>query len=226
MFIYMISTNTKRVLIDNEKLSTINFENEVGNLFIQKYKWIETMPSSRKRKIKKIYYFNPYDEKKTNMISNLFENVKFINTNLSSNRLLTNYISEYDLVFINDFKNEFCREFFLKHVNNLSNIGQIWIFSNGYSILNSILEDIDNEFNIQLSKFLNKEEKIESELDNLSVKFFKTKVHYMYNVHSDLLNFIFSNNYLSIETKLLIKEFLINNYEGYSKICFYCYIIG
>ena len=64
MFIYMISTNTKRVLIDNEKLSTINFENEVGNLFTQKYKWIETMPSSRKRKIKKIYYFNPYDEKR------------------------------------------------------------------------------------------------------------------------------------------------------------------
>ena len=36
MFIYM--------------LSTINFEDEVGNYFIQKLKWVETMPESRKKK--------------------------------------------------------------------------------------------------------------------------------------------------------------------------------
>ena len=84
MFIYM--------------LSTINFEDEVGNYYIQKLKWIKTMPDSRKKKIKKIYYHNPDKEEDTNKITNLFRNVKFINTNKSVNKLLTNYISEYDLI--------------------------------------------------------------------------------------------------------------------------------
>ena len=176
-------------------LSTINFENEVGELFTQKIKWIETMPSSRKNKVKKIYYYNPYEEEKTNKISCLFKKVKFINTNKSSNRLLTNYISEYDLIIINDFKDEFCRDFFLKHVNNLSDIGQIWIFSNGYSLLNSILKEIETKFKIKLNKFQKKEGLIENELQDLSVKYFKTKVDYMYNLHRDLLKYIFSDNF-------------------------------
>lgn len=209
-------------------LSTINFEDEVGNYYIQKLKWIKTMPDSRKKKIKKIYYHNPDKEEDTNKITNLFRNVKFINTNKSVNKLLTNYISEYDLIIVNDFKDEINRDFLINHIKNLSRSGKIWIYSDGLSILNKILEELENELNLKLKlkRFLSKESIIENELDKLEINFFKTKVDYMYNLHNNLIDYIFSKNYLPLEIKLVIKNKILSNYEGYVKLCFYIYIIG
>lgn len=212
MFIYM--------------LSTINFEDEVGDYFIQKLKWVETMPESRRKKIKKIYYHNPDKEENTNKITNLFRNVKFVNTNKSVNKLFTNYISEYDLIVVNNFKDELNREFLINHIKNLSRSGKIWLYSDGLSILNKILDELEKELNLKLKKFLGKESIIENELDKLEIKFFKTKVDYMYNLHNDLIDFIFSKNYLPLEIKLLIKNKILSNYEGYVKLSFYIYIIG
>jgi hypothetical protein len=209
-------------------LSTINFEDEVGNYYIQKLKWIKTMPDSRKKKIKKIYYHNPDKEEDTNKITNLFRNVKFINTNKSVNKLLTNYISEYDLIIVNDFKDEINRDFLINHIKNLSRSGKIWIYSDGLSILNKILEELENELNLKLKlkRFSSKESIIENELDKLEINFFKTKVDYMYNLHNNLIDYIFSKNYLPLEIKLVIKNKILSNYEGYVKLCFYIYIIG
>lgn len=212
MFIYM--------------LSTINFEDEVGDYFIQKLKWVETMPESRRKKIKKIYYHNPDKEGDANKITDLFINVKFVNTNKSVNKLLTNYISEYDLIVVNNFKDELNREFLINHIKNLSRSGKIWIYSDGLSILNKILDELEKELNLNLRKFSRKESIIENELDKLEIKFFKTKVDYMYNLHNDLIDFIFSKNYLPLEIKLVIKNKILSNYEGYVKLCFYIYIIG
>ena len=148
--------------------------------------------------------------------------------NKSVNKLLTNYISEYDLIIVNDFKDEINRDFLINHIKNLSRSGKIWIYSDGLSILNKILEELENELNLKLKlkRFSSKESIIENELDKLEINFFKTKVDYMYNLHNNLIDYIFSKNYLPLEIKLVIKNKILSNYEGYVKLCFYIYIIG
>lgn len=207
-------------------LSNINFHDEVGDLFSQKLKWIKVMPSSRKRLISKVDIHNPDKEDKSNEIIKLFPNIKFVKTNKIPNKLITTYITNYDLIIINDFGLEFTEDFFLDKVRYLSDTGKIWIFSDGLHIFNKIILEIESNFNIKLKKFTDKNSLLEDKLDNLSVKYFKTTIDYMYNIHNDLLNFIFEKNYIKLDTKILIKNYLIDNYNDYSKISFYAYIIG
>ena len=207
-------------------LSNINFHDEVGDLFSQKLKWIKVMPSSRKRLIKKIDIHNPYIEEKSNKIINLFPNLKFVKTNKIPNKLITNYITNYDLIMINDFGVEFTKDFFLEKVRYLSDTGKIWIFSDGLHVLNKIILELENKFNIKLKKYTDKNLLLEDKLDNLSVKYFRTSVDYMFNIHEELVNFIFDKNYIPLKTKLLLKRNILENYTDYTKISFYVYIIG
>ena len=108
MFIYM--------------LSTINFKDEVGDIFSQKLKWVQCMPSSRKSKVDRIYYYNPDNESKMNKISELFKNLKYVNTNITKDRILDNYISDYDLIFINRIDNNFNRQFLIKNIEKMKRI--------------------------------------------------------------------------------------------------------
>jgi len=207
-------------------LSNINFHNEVGDLFIQKFKWIEIMPSSRKKNIKKLDIHNPDEEEKSNKIIELFPNIKFVKTNLHANKLITNYITNYDLIIINNFTNEFNKDFFIKKVKSLSDIGKMWIFCDGLGIFNKLLKELEDEFTIPLKKFLDKNTIVENEFNKLSVKYFKTNIDYLYSIHTELLNFIFTKNYIPLEKKTLIKSYLLKNFTDYTKISFSVYIVG
>jgi hypothetical protein len=207
-------------------LSNINFQDEVGDLFNQKLKWIKVMPTTRKRLINKIDIHNPDEEEKSNEIIKLFPNIKFVKTNKIPNRLITNYITNYDLIIINDFSKEFTRDFFINKVKYLSETGKIWIFTDGLDILNTIISEIDTKLKINLRNFSSKNMLVEEILDELSVKYFKTSVDYMYNIHNELLDFIFENNYLPLEKKIIIKNYLLDNYTDYTKLSFNVYIIG
>jgi hypothetical protein len=207
-------------------ITNINFKDESGDLFTQKLKWIQVMPSSRKNNIYKIDIHNPDEESKSNKIIELFPNIKFVKTNLHANRLITNYITNYDLIIINDFTKEFNKDFFIKKVKSLSENGKMWIFCDGLEIFNKLLKELEDEFEVPLKKFVDKNLIVDNEFDNLFVKYFKTNIDYLYSIHTELLNFIFTKNYIPLEKKTLIKSYLLKNFTDYTKISFSVYIVG
>lgn len=207
-------------------ITNISFKDEFGDLFTQKLKWIKVMPSSRKNNISKIDIHNPDEESKSNKIIELFPNIKFVKTNLHANRLITNYITNYDLIIINDFTKEFNKDFFIKKVKLLSKNGKMWIFCDGLEIFNKLLKELEDEFEVPLKRFLDKNVIVDNEFENLSVKYFKTNIYYLYSIHTELLNFIFTKNYIPLEKKTSIKSYLLKNFTDYTKISFSVYIVG
>ena len=93
-----------------------------------------------------------------------------------------------------------------------------------YSV--DVCKELEDEFTIPLKKFLDKNTIVENEFNKLSVKYFKTNIDYLYSIHTELLNFIFTKNYIPLEKKTLIKSYLLKNFTDYTKISFSVYIIG
>ena len=199
MFIYM--------------LSNINLENNKDDLFSKKYKWFRAMPYSRKKDIKKLYYYNPEDEEKCNKIIKLFPNLRFVKTNFIKNRLIANYVTTYDLIIVNNLKEDMTRDFIIEQVQNLTENGKLWLFCNKFDELNIIIEDIEDKFDLKLEKFKNKYINIKKVLDDLSTNYFETKIEYSYDVHKELYKFI-TKRYLSLESKLKIKSYLESTFTN------------
>jgi hypothetical protein len=193
-------------------LSNINFKEGVGNLFNKKLNWLKAMPISRRKDITKLYYYNPEKEELCNKLIKLFPNLKYVKTNMTRNRLLANYITNYDLIIINNYENRFTRDFLIEQVQSLTEQGKLWIFCNRLNELNILIEDIENKFNLTLDKFNNKYDDIKEILDDLSTNYFETKVEYTYDIHIELYNFI-TRKYIPLETKLAIKSYLISTFS-------------
>lgn len=211
MFIYM--------------LSNINLEDNKDDIFTKKYNWFKAMPYSRKKNIKKLYYYNPEDEEKCNKIIKLFPNLRFVKTNFIKNRLIANYITTYDLIIINNLKEVMTRDFIIEQVQNLTENGKIWLFCNNFDELNIIIEEIEEKLGINLEKFKNKYNNVKSVLDELSTNYFETKIEYSYDVHKELYKFI-TKRYLSLESKLQIKSYLESTFSNKLTLTESIFMIG
>ena len=73
-------------------ITNINFKDESGDLFTQKLKWIQVMPSSRKNNIYKIDIHNPDEESKSNKIIELFPNILGLLENEKHNTMIIYHI--------------------------------------------------------------------------------------------------------------------------------------
>ena len=193
-------------------LSNINFTDDVGNLFNKKLNWLRAMPFSRRKNITKLYYYNPEKEEQCNKLIKLFPNLKYVKTNMVRNILLANYITNCDLIIINNYESKFTRDFLIDQVQSLTEQGKLWIFCNKLNELNILIEDIENKFDLTLDKFNNKYEDIKEILDGLSTNYFETKIEYTYDIHKDLYDFI-TRRYIPLETKLAIKSYLISTFS-------------
>ena len=187
-------------------------------------RWIKMMPYSRKNKIKTVYYENKKD-KIYDSLSELLPNIKYIVNKIPQNEI-DNYIQEYDLIIINEIDNHFNKKFFFNLVKKLSKDGKIWFFLDHSFKINEIIEDVNKEFNINLKIKINSIFKLEKLLDLLNVKFFNTKMNYLFKLDNKCIDNLLNTNYLQIEKKCKIKNYIKSNYLRLTKLPFSIYVIG
>ena len=187
-------------------------------------RWIKMMPYSRKNKIKTVYYENKKD-KIYDSLSVLLPNVKYVVNKIPKNEI-DNYIQEYDLIIINEIDNHFNKKFFFNLVKKLSKDGKIWFFLDHSFKINEIIEDINKEFNLNMKKKLNTILNLEKLLDLLNVKFFNTKMNYLFQLDNKCIDNLFKNQLISFEKKCRIKNYINRSYLRFIKLPFSIYVIG
>ena len=187
-------------------------------------RWIKMMPYSRKNKIKTVYYENKKD-KIYDSLSELLPNIKYIVNKIPQNEI-DNYIQEYDLIILNNIDKNFNKNKFFELVKKLSKDGKIWFFLDHSFKINEIIEDVNKEFNINLKIKINSIFKLEKLLDLLNVKFFNTKMNYLFKLDNKCIDNLLNTNYLQIEKKCKIKNYIKSNYLRLTKLPFSIYVIG
>lgn len=187
-------------------------------------RWIKMMPYSRKNKIKTVYYLNKKD-KVYDSLSELLPCVKYIVGKSTLNEI-DNYIQEYDLIIINEIDNHFNKKFFFNLVKKLSKDGKIWIFLDHSFKINEIIEDINKEFNLNMKKKLNTILNLEKLLDLLNVKFFNTKMNYLFQLDNKCIDDLLKDQLISFEKKCKIKNYIKRSYLRFIKLPFSIYVIG
>jgi hypothetical protein len=187
-------------------------------------RWIKSMPFSRKEKIKTVYYENKKD-KIYDYLSELLPCVKYIVGNSTFNEI-DNYIQEYDLIILNDIDKNFNKRKFFELVKKLSKDGKIWIFLDHSFKINEIIEDINKEFNLNIKEKLNTILNLEKLLDLLNVKFFNTKMNYLFQLDNKCIDDLLKSQLISFEKKCKIKNYIKISYLRFIKLPFSIYVIG
>ena len=187
-------------------------------------KWIRSMPFSRKQKIKTVYYENKKD-KIYDSLSELLPCVKYIVSKNTFNEI-DNYIQEYDLIIMNEIDESFSKNKFFELVKKLSKDGNIWIFLDHSFKVNEIIEDLNKEFKLKIKEKSNTIFNLEKLLDLLNVKFFNTKMNYLFHLNDNYVNKLLKDQLISFEQKCKIKNYIKSHYLRFIKLQFSIYVIG